>query len=42
MIAAELDMLEREAGNSVYLRDPPDAETWQRFCALARLREPAT
>ena len=42
MMAAEPGMLEHEAGNSVYLRDPPDAETWRRFCAQARLREPAT
>jgi hypothetical protein len=41
MIADDLGMLERATGNSLYLRDPADAETWRRFCALARLRCPA-
>jgi hypothetical protein len=38
MVAEELDMLIGEAGSSgLYLREPEDAATWHRFCALTRL-----
>lgn len=37
MIAADLGMLLEERSGALLLRDPPDAATWQRFCALARL-----
>jgi hypothetical protein len=41
MIAQDLGLHDGEAGSSgLYLRDPPDAETWRRFCALARLYRP--
>jgi hypothetical protein len=41
MIARELGMLVGERrSHSLELRDPPDAATWQRFCALARLNHP--
>jgi hypothetical protein len=26
--------------DALYLRDPPDRETWQRFCSLAGLYHP--
>jgi hypothetical protein len=37
IVAAELDMLIDQRPDALLLRDPPDAATWERFCALAGL-----
>jgi hypothetical protein len=38
MVAQDLGMLLDQAGpDALFLRDPPERTTWQRFCALAGL-----
>jgi hypothetical protein len=37
LIAAELDLLVDQHQDALLLRDPPDQQTWQRFCARAGL-----
>jgi hypothetical protein len=40
MVAQDLGMLlEQASPDALFLRDPPDRATWQRFCALAGLYE---